>query len=93
MRKGRLPYPAAGAGADRPLEIEDYELSEDLGQLLIFTNTERVWRRNTRGDYWVFDLQTGELHRTWTPREGTLRSEVLVTGRHAFVVSSITTQL
>lgn len=44
-----------------PLEISGYSWSEDGTRLLIFTNTKRVWRRNTRGDYWVFDLKTNAL--------------------------------
>ena len=31
-------------------------------KLLIFTNTRRVWRLNTRGDYWVLDLASERLH-------------------------------
>lgn len=50
-------------GESKPLEIEDYIWSEDGTKLLIFTNTERVWRRNTRGDYWVLDLGTWELRK------------------------------
>ena len=38
------------------LLIEDFELSEDGRKLLVFTNSERVWRSNTRGDYWVLTL-------------------------------------
>jgi dipeptidyl-peptidase-4 len=48
-----------GEGID-PLKIDDYQWSEDGTQLLVFTNTERVWRRNTRGDYWLLHL----THRT-----------------------------
>ena len=44
-----------------PLDINDYEWSDDGGKLLIFTNSKRVWRGNTRGDYWVLDLAGGEL--------------------------------
>ena len=29
--------------------------------LLIFTNTKRVWRANTRGDYWILNLETNNL--------------------------------
>ncbi len=43
------------------LKIADYSWSEDGKKLLIFTNTKRVWRRNTRGDYWVLDLTTEKL--------------------------------
>jgi len=50
-------------GQDEPLEIADYHWSEDGRRLLIFTNTERVWRQNTRGDYWVLDLTANELRK------------------------------
>ncbi|MGB6688736.1 MAG: S9 family peptidase [Terracidiphilus sp.] len=42
-------------GAKGPLQIESYAWSYDNKKLLIFTNSKRVWRENTRGDYWVFD--------------------------------------
>ena len=41
------------------LEVDDYIWSADSQRLLIFTNTQRVWRENTRGDYWVLDRKTG----------------------------------
>ncbi len=43
-------------GDSTPLDIEDYSWSPDGGKLLIFTNSQQVWRTNTRGDYWVLDL-------------------------------------
>jgi dipeptidyl-peptidase-4 len=49
-------------GASQPLKIEDYVWSDDTTKLLLFTNTKRVWRRETRGDYWVFDRRSGELN-------------------------------
>ena len=42
-------------GATESLDIDDYDWSSDASKLLIFTNTQRVWRQNTRGDYWVLD--------------------------------------
>lgn len=44
-----------------PMKIDDYTWSDDNKQLLIFTNTKKVWRLNTRGDYWVLDLASGNL--------------------------------
>ncbi|MBK7705976.1 MAG: S9 family peptidase [Acidobacteria bacterium] len=49
------------AGAQKPLDIDDYIWSEDNTQLLVFTNTKKVWRYNTRGDYWVLNLRSGKL--------------------------------
>ena len=48
-------------GESTPLQIENYELSAGGKLLLIFTNTQRVWRQNTRGDYWILDLANLKL--------------------------------
>ncbi|MFT4542701.1 MAG: dipeptidyl-peptidase-4 [Planctomycetota bacterium] len=49
------------AGESEPLEISNYRFSADGTRVLIFTNTRRVWRYHTRGDYWLLDSATGEL--------------------------------
>jgi len=49
------------AGAALPLTIANYTWSEDNNKLLVFTNTRKVWRLNTRGDYWVLNLINGKL--------------------------------
>ena len=46
-----------------PLGIDEFYFTSDEQKVLIFTNTARVWRSNTRGDYWVLDLKTGSLHK------------------------------
>ncbi len=51
------------AGAPSPLVIEEFTLSADNKRLLIFTNSARVWRSNTRGDYWVFELASKKLQK------------------------------
>ena len=51
------------AGATAPLEVEEVEWSADHRQVLIFTNSARVWRANTRGDFWTLDLGTGALRK------------------------------
>ena len=48
-------------GQNKPLPVSDYVWSNDNSKLLIFTNTRRVWRYNTRGDYWVLDINSGKL--------------------------------
>jgi dipeptidyl-peptidase 4 len=45
--------------AKTSLAISDYAWSPDGRQLLVFTNTKRVWRQNTRGDYYVIDVASG----------------------------------
>ena len=48
-------------GAARPLRVEDYTWSEDKTKLVVYTNSRRVWRRNTRGDYWLLDVAAGTV--------------------------------
>ena len=48
-------------GGDKPVAIEDYHWSPDGKKLMLFTNSKRVWRQNTRGDFWVIDLQTWQM--------------------------------
>lgn len=43
-------------GEGTPLAIDDYCISPDRQRLLIFTNSQRVWRHNTIGSYWVLSL-------------------------------------
>lgn len=54
------------AGTQKALGIADYVWSDDASKLLIFTNTQKVWRQNTRGDYWVLDLKKGGLKQVGT---------------------------
>jgi len=49
------------AGQKTGLAIADYAWSADGAKLLVFTNTTKVWRQNTRGDYWVLELESGRL--------------------------------
>lgn len=48
-------------GQEEPLRMADFTFSDDESKMLIFTNTSRVWRRNTKGDYWIFDLDSRSL--------------------------------
>lgn len=49
-------------GAAEALIPQSYAFSNDGRRLIVFTNTQRVWRQNTRGDYWVLDLASKKLH-------------------------------
>ncbi|MCA1578830.1 MAG: S9 family peptidase [Acidobacteria bacterium] len=51
------------SGANAPLLVEEFALTGDEQKLLIFTNSQRLWRSNTRGDYWMLDFQTGTLRK------------------------------
>src|SRR6266850_2265859 len=55
------------SGASEALDFDDYAWSADGNLLLLFTSTQRVWRQNTRGDYWVLDRKTGALKKLGGP--------------------------
>jgi dipeptidyl-peptidase 4 len=50
-----------------PLAVADYAWSPDGQRVLIFTNTRKVWRDNTRGDYWMLDRTAGTLRQLGGP--------------------------
>lgn len=49
------------AGQSKSLPVRNFYLSEDQTKVLIYTNTKKVWRLDTRGDYWVLDLRDKKL--------------------------------
>jgi len=51
------------AGSTDPLHFSLFAFSSDQQKVLLFTNTKRVWRLNSRGDYWVLDRSSGSLTR------------------------------
>ena len=61
-------------GYDTPLTVDDYALSPDKSRLLIFTNSRKVWRKKTRGDYWVLDITARDLRQLggWSTKPSSL---------------------
>lgn len=59
------------ANDKKPLAIAGYHWSRDDSKLLIFTNTRKVWRYHTRGDYWLLNLETGKLQQLGKSVEST----------------------
>jgi dipeptidyl-peptidase-4 len=58
-------------GETKPILIYNYSWSNDNSKLLIFTNTRKVWRYHTRGDYWVLDINSGKLTQIGSSLEAT----------------------
>ncbi|MEP4146156.1 MAG: S9 family peptidase [Halioglobus sp.] len=46
---------------DKALVVDDYRWTADGARMLIYTNAEYVWRKKSRGDYWVLNREDGEL--------------------------------
>lgn len=56
------PLQLTPQGKDKALPVRDFEFSSDGKMLLIYTNSKKVWRLDTRGDYWILNTVTNELH-------------------------------
>lgn len=41
--------------------IKGFQISEDDTKVLLYTNSKKVWRYETRGDYYVADLKTNQI--------------------------------
>lgn len=48
-------------GSSEALQVQSFQVSPDDKSLLLFANTKKVWRDNTRGDYWIYDKNTKKL--------------------------------
>jgi dipeptidyl-peptidase-4 len=43
------------------IRVRSFELSDDGSKALIYTNSKKVWRYDTKGDYWVADIAKNTL--------------------------------
>ena len=57
VSKAKITDPAT----NKALVPQSYEFNSNYTRVLIFTNTVKVWRYNTMGDYWVYDILADKL--------------------------------
>lgn len=62
MKQNTLFTDADLKGAGLPSTFDQLVWSNDKTKVLLFTNTKRVWRGRTRGDYWIYDLGAKQGH-------------------------------
>ncbi len=55
---------------EKPLSFRIFIMSPDQNKIMLFTNTAKVWRYNTRGNYWVYDISAGKLKQVGKDRPG-----------------------
>ena len=61
-RKVLVPFEAlTPVGQATPIAIDDYIWSEDGKWVLIYTNSKKVWRSRSRGDYFLLNLANQSL--------------------------------
>ncbi len=56
-------------GRNTPIRIQDYQFSADETKLLIKTDIESIWRRSTKENYYVHNLETGETRKLTSTKE------------------------
>jgi dipeptidyl-peptidase-4 len=66
-----------------------FTFSRDRKKILVFTNTARVWRYETRGDYWLLDRPTGKWHQLGKglPAQSLMFAKLSPDGKRAAYVS------
>ncbi|HEX5153156.1 MAG TPA: S9 family peptidase [Parafilimonas sp.] len=47
--------------SSQPLKVRNFFFSNDGKKVLIYTNSKKVWRLDTRGDYWVLNTADNSL--------------------------------
>lgn len=77
------------AGSNEPLQVTYFTFSKDEQKVLLFTNTKRVWRINTKGDYWVLNIVTGTLQQIGKtmPEASLMFAKISPDGKHVAYVS------
>ncbi len=77
------------AGSNDALSFRIYSFSPDNNTLLVFTNTAKVWRYNTRGDYWVLNIPSNKLTQLGKslPSQSLMYAKISPDGENAAYVS------
>lgn len=71
------------------LALRSFEYSTDNTKLLAFTNTAKVWRYHTRGDYWVLNTASNKLSKLGKglPARSLMFAKFSPDGKHVAYVS------
>ena len=75
--------------AGKTINPASFSFTNDYSKLLIFTNTAKVWRYNTKGDYWVMDMAANRLTQLGKdrPSQSLLFAKFSPDGKNAAYVS------
>ena len=76
-------------GSSQTLSVIDFAFTPDSANVLIFTNTARVWRYNTRGDYYLINRQSGTVRQVGKgrPAQSLMYAKLSPNGRSVAYVS------
>jgi dipeptidyl-peptidase 4 len=70
-------------------KIQSFAFGNNAAQLLLFSNTQKVWRLNTRGEYYVYHMATQKIQRLGQtlPAASLMFAKLSPDGRQAAYVS------
>jgi dipeptidyl-peptidase-4 len=77
------------AGANAALRVQSFDYSPDKSTILLFANTAKVWRYNTRGDYWLLQPGANKLTQLGKglPAQSLMFAKFSPDGKHVAYVS------
>jgi dipeptidyl-peptidase 4 len=77
------------AGQTKPLTVNGYSFTPDGKGVLVYTNSKKVWRYNTRGDYWMLNLDNNSLRQLGKsrPSSSLMFAKISPDGKKAAYVS------
>lgn len=64
VAKEKLRWP----GSEQPMPVTDFAFTPDSANVLVFTNPARVWRYNTKGDYYLINRASGQARQVGKDR-------------------------
>ena len=78
-------------GKTVPLSIKNYFFADDNSKVLLYTNSKRVWRYETRGDYWVLDMKTKKLSPLGKtlPESSLMFAKISPDGKNGHIVETV----
>jgi len=76
-------------GSVTALNPQSYTYSNDNTKLLLFTNTKKVWRYNTKGDYWIVNIKGNKMQQVGKtlPAQSLMFAKFSPDGRNVAYVS------
>jgi dipeptidyl-peptidase 4 len=76
-------------GSAEKMDIDDFAVTNDSKKILLFTNTQKVWRQNTKGDYYIFNTTNNLLQQVGKslPAASLMFAKFSPDGQHVAYVS------
>lgn len=76
-------------GSTQAMAVTDFAFTPDSANVLVFTNTARVWRYNTRGDYYLINRASGQARKLGQnqPAQSLMYAKLSPDGRNVAYVS------